>query len=203
MNNIDESWKKFLNPNTLKDNLISVSLYIMTFEIMKDNIEGKVDTFFNVSYSDNKKNISDEYNNEVLSLLSRKEKTYYVLGSLRWLKNMNIFDENDLEIYEELRLYRNDLTHDFQKYLIDIDNNFEIKKMKLLANLFVKLEKKWIKEFEICLNPDFDYNDVRLEDISSMQILVLNLISDIALNNEPDEFYYYKIYESLKKQMSS
>jgi len=29
------------------------------------------------------------------------------------------------------------------------------------------------------------------------------LISDIALNNEPDEFYYYKIYESLKKQMSS
>ncbi|MDF1883488.1 hypothetical protein JHD49_05985 [Sulfurimonas sp. SAG-AH-194-C21] len=197
---INESWEKILNPSILKDNLISISLYIMTFELLKDKIETMVDDFYEVKYIGKDKKYKEEYEKSVLSLVSKKEKTHYITASLRWLISMNVLNVEDEKTYNILREYRNDLTHEFQNFLIDSNINFNVENMKLLADLFSRLEKQWIIEFEIPLNPDYDNKEIKIEETTSMQIIMLQLIYDIALNNEPEELYYSKFYESLNKK---
>lgn len=184
---INESWEKLLNPEILKSNLSKISLYIMTFELLKDTIEKIVDNFFFIEYKkDNgnkKKLINDEYKNEVLSLLNKKEKkeNHHIIASLRWLIKFNFLDEKDENLYNDLRIYRNDLTHEFTKYLIDNEKNFDEKQMETLIELFIKLEKRWILEFEISVNPDYDNQDIKWDDVNSGTILILSLIHHIAL----------------------
>lgn len=44
--NIQKSWERFLNPESLKENLVISSLYITSFEILKDSIISKIKDFF-------------------------------------------------------------------------------------------------------------------------------------------------------------
>lgn len=200
MKDINDSWEKFLNPNILKDNLTIISLYNMTFEILKSKIESLVDDFFEVTRINEKKICNDEYKSSVLSLVNKNEQNYYVKASIKWLIEINILEKADWKLYDDLRVYRNDLTHEFQKYLIDDNFCFDNKKLHLLVDLFIRLEKNWIKEFEVILNPAFDNKKIELEDVTSMQIIILQIIYDIALNNEPEESFYLKLYNSSKNK---
>ena len=183
--------KELLNPEIVKNNLSLISLYIMIFELLKDTIEKNVDDFFLIEYKEDnqgnkKKETNDNYKKNVLSLLDPKDnKNYYIKASLRWLQEANILDKEDEQIYNNLRKYRNELTHEFFMYIIE---NKEICKinMKLLIDLFTKLEKKWIIEIEIPLNPDYDKKIIEEEDVDSYKLLTLDLIHDIALADKDD-----------------
>jgi hypothetical protein len=192
---LTKSWEKIFNQETLKSNLSLISLYIMTFELLKDSIETTVDNFFSIEYEkdkagNKKKIINEEYKVNVLSLLNEKERknNQYIKASLRWLKEFNILDSEDEIIYDELRIYRNDLTHEFITYLIDNEKNFDKIKMNLLIELFVKLEKKWVLEFEIPVNPDYDGQDIQRDDVSSGKLLILGLIHNILSHNDFSSF---------------
>ncbi len=196
---MNKSWEQLLNPKILKSNLSFISLYIMTFELLKERIEKSVDEFFDIEYKQNengeeKKLITEEYKNEVLSLLSKKEKNYYTLASIRWLITFNILDDNDESLYNELRIYRNKLTHEFQNYLIDNKKTLNLKKMESLIGLFIKLEKNWILNFEVLVNEDFDGKSIKWEDVSSGQIMILNIIHNIVFSDESTEWDYYNFF---------
>lgn len=193
---ITNSLEKLLNPNILRNNLTSISLFVMIFEFLKNSIEETVDNFFLIEYRINKngkkeKIINDEYQKYVLSLISKKEQEnkLYIKASILWLIKFNVLDKDDIGLYNELRIYRNDLTHEFHKYLIDYNYNFDENKTKLLIDLFRKLEKNWIMNVEITINPDFDNQNIKIENVNSPKILVLDLINTIIKgDNENYQF---------------
>lgn len=201
MAKINNSWEQLLNPKILKSNLSFIALYIMRFELLKERIEKSVDEFFYIEYRKNEKGeiekeINEDYENKVLSLINKHERKnkFYVKASIKWLINFNILDENDENLFNELRIYRNELTHEFQNYLLDNKKTLDLKKMESLIGLFIKLEKNWILNFEVLVNEDFDGKNIKWEDVNSGQIIILNIIHDIVFSDESTEWDYHNFF---------
>lgn len=56
MNTSQASWEKFLHPETLKGNLIAISLFITAFENFKDRVIEKPETFFSNGFNESPNN---------------------------------------------------------------------------------------------------------------------------------------------------
>src|SRR5690606_21344971 len=104
--NIDK-WLKFLDPENLKGNLMFSSLFIASFEAFKDYVVEEVKFFFNSGFSDGEFTFSEDYNTKVKALDKSLLK-----ATLLWLKDLDAIDDNDIQTYNELRQYRNKLSHE-------------------------------------------------------------------------------------------
>jgi hypothetical protein len=77
------SWETFLNPATLRPNLIAASVYITAFELLKTAIVDRIKTLYTHGFDQNGGHIDPEYGSEVLS-----KNRSHVYASLEWLKEM-------------------------------------------------------------------------------------------------------------------
>ena len=111
--NIDK-WLKFLDPENLKENLMFSSLYIASFEALKDYVVEEVKFFFNTGFSDGEFTFSDDYNIKVKA----KDKSI-LKATLLWLKDSGAIDDNDIETFDKLRQYRNKLSHELTSLLFE------------------------------------------------------------------------------------
>jgi len=184
--NID-NWLKFLNPENLKDNLMFSSLYIASFEAFKDYIVNEVKFFFNNGFSGEEFTFSEDYNIKVKTL----DKSVFK-ASLLWLKSLEAIEDKDIEIFDDLRQYRNKLSHELMTLLFEgLPQEFPEKFTQLIA-LRVKIEKWWIMNIEIPTNPDFDESpEVKEEDIMTSSQIFNQLIFDMLSGDEKKASYYY------------
>ena len=183
--NIDK-WIRFLDPENLKGNLMFSSLYIASFEALKDYVVDEVKSFFCNGFMDGKDIIDPKYNTDVKS----KDKSV-VKASLLWFREMEAIDDNDLSLFDELRQYRNKLSHELITLLFEgLPDELPVKFTQLIE-LRVKIEKWWILNIEIPTNPDFDSEQEILEDgiITSSQIFN-QLILDMLSGDEKKASYY-------------
>ena len=51
--NVKASWERFLNPTCLKQNIITASVYLIAFEMLKSSIEEKIRNFFIEGFDEN------------------------------------------------------------------------------------------------------------------------------------------------------
>ena len=135
---------------------------------------------------DGKDIIDPKYNTDVKS----KDKSV-VKASLLWFREMEAINDNDLSLFDELRQYRNKLTHELMTLLFEgLPDELPVKFTQLIE-LRVKIEKWWILNIEIPTNPDFDSEQEILEDgiITSSQIFN-QLILDMLSGDEKKASYY-------------
>jgi len=179
-----DKWIKFLNPENLKDNLTFCSLYIMFYETTKDYVIDQVKDFYMIGYDKEQGYITDKkYKKEVLS----KERNV-LNASLLWFKDADAISYTDIEIFSDIRKYRNILAHEMlDKIFEGLDENF-IQRFVELINFRINLERWWIINIDV---PTSDINKKIEEDqiISSSQILY-RMIMDIISGNENSEYYY-------------
>lgn len=188
-----ESWEKFLNPETLKGNLIAISLFITSFEMFKDRVIEKPETFFTNGFKEDGLIIDEEYKTEVLSL--SKSKLY---ASLLWFKKMEAIDQSDIDTFDLIRQHRNDVAHQPMEFLATAHRNFDTSKFEDLVTLFTKIEKWWFINFELAIDPDMLPEGTNPDEVMFGPIWSLQLMLDIALGNEPEEGYYYKAFKQAK-----
>lgn len=80
--------EKFLNPEILRSNLISISLFVTVFENFKNSVIEKPEIFYSNGIDKNGLIIEREkYNKEVLSLAPKNGK---LLASMLWLKKWKL-----------------------------------------------------------------------------------------------------------------
>lgn len=91
----NESWEKFLHPETLKRNLLAISLFITAFENFKESVISKPVTFFCNGLNDNGYIIDKKYETDVLIL--SKSKLY---ATLLWLKGLGVIDQTDISKFD-------------------------------------------------------------------------------------------------------
>lgn len=194
MTTSDESWEKFLHPETLKSNLIAISLFITAFEIFKDRVVEKPEIFFTNGFDEKGLIIDERYKLEVLSLSKSK-----IYASLLWLKRMDAIEQTDVAIFDAIRRHRNEVTHEPMGFLASSTRNFDPSMFRELIALLEKIEKWWLVNFELSVDPEMLPEGANSDEVVPGPIWSLQLMLDIALGNEPEEGYYYKAFREAKR----
>lgn len=193
MTAVDESWEKFLHPETLKNNLMAISLFITAFEMFKDRVVEKPKTFFTDSFDEKGSIVDEQYKTDVL--VRSKSKLY---ASLLWLEEMNAIEQTDLAMFDSIRQHRNEVAHEPMEFLASAKRNFDSSKFQDLILLLVKIEKWWFVNFELSIDPDMLPEGANPDEVVSGPVWTLQLMLDIALGNEPEQGYYYKAFKQAK-----
>lgn len=182
-----DTWIQFLDPENLKNNLMVSSLFIATFESFKDYVVEEVEFFFHIGYRDGQDIFDPKYKTEVKS----KDKSI-LKATLLWLVDeMGAINNEDLQIFEDLREYRNKLSHELMSLLFEGLSEELPTKLLQLINLRIKIEKWWVLNIEIPTNPDFDSNsEIKEEDITTSSQMFNRIILDMLFGDEKTSSYY-------------
>ncbi|MGM0589440.1 MAG: hypothetical protein ACQETE_13545 [Bacteroidota bacterium] len=195
MSDSKKSWEKFLNPESLKSNLIYISLFITSFELFKDRVKELPLNFFAKEYDQNGPKESKKYKNEVKS-----RSNYLTEASLLWLAELGAIEKEDIDAYHKIRKHRNECVHDLNKFLAEVDKEFDANLFAELIELFAKIEKWWIVEIDIPTNPFHSSpRPTENDEVIPGSVIMLQLIHDIATGNEPEEGYYYEKFKEMNK----
>ncbi|MBN7769829.1 hypothetical protein KUV44_17620 [Marinobacter daepoensis] len=186
MSESSRRWEDFLNPEILKTKLISASIYLAAFEILKDSIIERIETFFTDGFGPQGNILSPEYETEVKSIHKSK-----VRASLEWLKEQEAITAEDIEAFDKIRESRNEVAHEMPNLLggessVDFAQQFE----RMVA-LLRKIEVWWIVNFELAINPDFQDAEIDEDGIIPGPLLTLQLMLEIALGDPEKASYYY------------
>ncbi|MGO4891840.1 hypothetical protein [Flavobacterium sp. W21_SRS_FM6] len=181
-----ESWQKLLHPKLLKRNLITASLYLSAYEVCKNSIIEKPKIFFSDGIVEEKLNL-EEYKKEVLSLAKSP-----LEATLLWFKSHGAIDDNDINGFKESRKLRNDIAHELPLYISESDRNIDQSAYESLLEVTHKVGVWWLINFELPINPDYDCQEIDENEIKTGTLIMLQMIMDIAYDNEPEEGYYYK-----------
>jgi len=106
MSDTSEQWERFLNPDVVKPSLFLVTMFITTFEILKDAIVDPIRDFYTNGFDGNGPTVGPDYRSKVLS--KNKSPLY---ASLTWLRESGAIDYQDLAAFENLKETRNLLAH--------------------------------------------------------------------------------------------
>ena len=187
---MNENLQKYLNlvnPEILKSNLTSCSLYIVFFETTKDFIVDQPKSFFSVGYSSDEADlVSPDYKAKVLA----KDKTNAVNASLLWFLEQGAIEQSDIDTYSELRQYRNGLAHEMLAKLFDGLDAAHAERITQLINFRIKLERWWLFNIEI---PTGDYDDshnINEEDTMTSTEILYTIISHV-LSDDPEKANYF------------
>lgn len=187
--NVKQPWEEFLNPEVTRPHLIAASLYIAGFEALKDSIIGRIRSFFWTGFDQGGEKIDPEYETDVLS---RNRSPVY--ASLDWLQEHKAIDEDDLQIFDNVKRCRNTLAHELLSIIgssglpDEFDQSFED-----MVALLRKVEVWWIVNFEIPINNDHDGTEKVNEDaIVPGPIVSMQVLMDIALGDEERSKFYYE-----------
>ena len=195
--NIQKSWERFLNPESLKENLVISSLYITSFEILKDSIISKIKDFFIEGIDEKGFIYSQKYNKEVLSLDNKKRP---LQASFLWLKKYDVINEDDLNNWEKIVLFRNELAHDMLKFLTQIPESDLLDLFQIMLNLITKIEKWWIINYELEINENYIGQEISEEDIIPGINVTLHLLFNIALGEKNESKKYFEEFIKQKNE---
>lgn len=183
--------EKIMNQLFVKRNLLVASLFVTSFEMLKTSIQDRIKAFlcFDSKFNDEGEleyEISDDYKEQVLEKViskidRQKFRDYHLFySSCLWLKENKIIDETDINELEKIRKHRNLIAHNPLKLLIDNDTNINVELLKKSQELLTKIEKWWIVEYEIPINPDFDEEEIDVNEVGSGTTIFLDYLMEIA-----------------------
>ena len=181
-----KSWAKFLKPETLRENLISISLFISAFEMFKEQVISKPETFYSDGFDQNGSIINEKYKTDVLTKSKSK-----ILASLLWFKEMEAIDQHDIDSFNEIRIHRNEVAHEIMNFISDANKNLDFSIFRKLIDLLSKIEKWWFINFEMGVDPEMLPEGANAKDVIPGPIWSFQVMLDIALGNEPKEGFYY------------
>lgn len=189
-----KSWERFLKPENLKANLIILSLFFTSYEILKDSIIARIRNFYTNGFDEKGWIIDKEYQTKVKSL--NKSLLY---ASLEWLKNRKVIDDNDIEEFNKIKKCRNELAHEIVNFITKGSNINPLPLFPKMINLIDKIEKWWILNVEIELNPNLKDKEIDEKGIVPGPIIMLRVLMDIALGNEEESRFYHNGFKEQEK----
>jgi hypothetical protein len=178
MSDTSEQWERFLNPDVVRPSLFLATMFITTFEILKDSIVDGIRDFYTNGFDENGPRVGPDYQSKVLS--KNKSPLY---ASLKWLREGGAVDDEDLAVFEKLKETRNLLAHQlFAVVTGQVESGHQAEFDSLVA-LLRKIGVWWVVNVEIPTNPDFDGEEIDEEGIVPGSVLSLQLLIEVASGN--------------------
>ncbi|MBT3065291.1 hypothetical protein [Rhodoferax sp. U11-2br] len=178
MSSYEERWERFLNPELVRPSLFMATMFITTFEILKNSAIDRIRDFFSTGWSEEGSTVSQEYETKVLS---RNRSALY--ASLSWVHEYQVINDQDLETFELLKKTRNLLAHKLFEVVTGQTESNHTDQFPVLVELLRKIEVWWVVNVEIPSNPDYADADVDEEGIVPGPILSLQMLLEVASGN--------------------
>lgn len=184
------SWEKFLNPQSLKNNLVKCSVYIVFFEKLKESIVEKIKDFYWTGYEDEKDIIDEKY-----------KKRFYKQGvdifdeSLNWLIENGAINKSDKQKIIELKDHRNEIAHQMVNFITSSGKDVNESLLLECYEIQSKIDKWWIIEVELPTNPEsmqIDPEVIHYEGIFSGNMALLQLLYMVYTGNDEGLNEIYK-----------
>jgi hypothetical protein len=182
-------WDEFLNPEALRGKLISASLYLAAYEMLRASIVDRLRDFYTFHYDETGGHPDAKYGREVLA---RNRSPVY--ASLSWLLDRAAIDQTDMVRYELLRDCRNRVAHDMAQVALHGGGSDHLTLFPVLVDLLQKIETWWILNVEIPSDEEFDGTDIDEAEIVPGPIMTIKMLLDIALGSESEAVAYLKVF---------
>lgn len=179
MSSSAEQWEQLLTPAVMQEKLISASLYITAFELLKDSIIDRIRSFYMIGIDENGMVIDNEYEKVVLSRNKNP-----LQASLDWLVENQVIDAEDVESFKRIRTTRNLLAHELPAMVMGATNYQHTERFQELVALLKKIEVWWVVNMEIPANPDFDDQEIDEEGIVPGPVLMIQMMLEVLSGNE-------------------
>lgn len=178
MDNIDI--KELIKPDNIKTKLILIALFIAIYENFKETLNDRVKNFFLDGLEQGKPIYNEYYKKEILGKAKKGKNP-----NLLWFKDLNAITDEDISNFEKITDLRNELVHKMSYYIIynPLPNNF-FPLYKTMLNLFKKIDKWWINEFEISIGTEYEKEDYDPNEVQSVNFLFLETMEAIVLNKD-------------------
>lgn len=182
----------FGDGNDIRQELMAASLFIMTYECLKDFVEDRfkgfftdvseatgngtvIDTFSPIWPEVKEKSLSDSLGEQEtrykelakkLANIDMGKVTLFQAGCA-WLHKMEAVTDDDMILLIQISKFRNELAHELYRWLFDDSvPQIEAKIVNAPINLYFKISNWWIKNVEASINPE-GYEHFSQEDMSS------------------------------------
>lgn len=174
-----EQWEQLLTPAVMQEKLITASLYITAFELLKESIIGRIRSFYMVGFDPDGDIIDEEYG---ITVLSRNKSQLY--SSLSWLTEHEVINKTDLQTFERIKATRNSLAHKLPSLVMGDADFKHIERFQKILNLLRKIEVWWVINVEIAINPNFDGQEIDETEIFPGPVLTLQMMLEVLSGNE-------------------
>jgi len=177
------------NQKDLRPFLITASLYITAFELLKNSINKRIEDFFMVGAKSRNSDATQKYNEEMRPYRDKhkdkKDKKTY--ASLDWLIDVGAISEADVKKYDEVRSFRNEIAHEMLN-LMSVKTAENLDKMNqhfvTMLELLRKIETYWILNVDVPCNPDFDGKEISAKDVFPGPIVAMEMLMNEALSQK-------------------
>lgn len=176
--NTTDHWERFLDPEVVRPSLFLATMFITTFEILKNLVVDRIRDFYTNGWDETGPIVGPEYQKEVISL--NKSLLY---ASLAWLREHEVLADEDLETFEQLKKTRNQLAHKLFNVVTGQSDSEHEAQFPILVELLRKIEVWWVLNFEIPTNPDFDGQEIDEKGIVPGAVLSLQMLIEVASGN--------------------
>lgn len=191
--NVDQndslSWEEFLSPELLRTKLISTSLFLTVFQMLKECIIERIKDFYTHGVDETGWLVDPRYEAEVLS--RDKSRVY---ASLRWLLDRGAIDQADLGEFERLKLCRNKLAHDLASVSLGTATE-HLTLFPAMVELLSKIERWWIVNVEIPTNEEFDGVEIDEAGIVPGRLMTVKILADLALGSDKEAKAYLDYFK--------
>ena len=173
-----DHWENFLDPEVVRPSLFLATMFITTFEILKDSVVDRIRDFYTNGADERGPIVGPDYQTKVAS---RNKSVLYT--SLQWLRENEVINAEDLKTFEQLKSTRNQLAHQlFAVVTGQVESTHEAQ-FEVLVALLRKIEVWWVVNLEIPTNPDFDGQEIDEEGIVPGAVLSLQMLIQVASGN--------------------
>lgn len=190
-----DAWDRFLNPESLKNNILGASVYIVAFEILKDSIIEKIKGFYAVDFNNLQPVETDRYCEEVLSL--NRSPLY---ASMLWLKEQGAIDEDDFDRFDAIKTLRNRLAHEMMEFLAGDGTDYPAQPFEDMVQLLRKIEMWWFQHVEMAIDPEAFPEDLDLNEVIPGRVFSLRLLIKTALGPHEDALAFYEEYNTQRQR---
>ncbi len=163
----------------MQEKLVSASLYIAAYDLLKESIVGRIRSFYMVGFDESGEIVDEKYEKTVAA---RRKSILY--ASLDWLRENGVINESDCQAFERIRKTRNLLAHELLAIVTADKDCDHIERFEELVFLLKKIEVWWVVNVEIPVNSDFDGQEIDAEEIVPGPVLTLQMMLEVASGNE-------------------
>jgi hypothetical protein len=172
-------WEQLLTPAVMHERLISASLYVTAYELLRESVIGRLRSFYMAGFDTDGEIIDERYETAVLS---RNKSSLY--ASLGWLIENEVIDQTDVERFERLKSTRNSLAHELPSLVLNGTDFQVIERFQELVELLRKIEVWWVVNVEIPTDPVFDGREIDEEGVVPGPVLLIQMMLEVLSGNE-------------------
>ena len=185
-----DDWEHLLTPEIARGKLISASLYITAFELLRESIIERPRSFYGIGLLDDAPMVGEDYRDKVLS---RNRSVLY--ASLDWLLDHDALSKSDLDTFESIKAARNDLAHGLPALILGHAAFPHAERFQDLVALLRKIEVWWLVNVEIPSNPEFEGREINEAGIVPGPVLILQMMLEVVSGDDK----LLEAYRSAKK----